>query len=75
MIFCIRFNVSVLYPFEVFVNISKTLNLMQQLFVSYIHSSDIHSILLTVKLLSALWPLLHEILNTVMTVLMNGKCL
>ena len=75
MVFCIKFNVSVLYPFEVFVNISKTPNFMQQVFVSYIHSSDIHSILLTVKLLSALRPLLHKILNTVMKVLMYGKCL
>ena len=48
-----------MYDLEVFVSISKTADLMPLFFVSYLHS-----ILITVKLLSASRPLLHKILNT-----------
>ena len=75
MVFCIIFNASVLCPFEVFVSISsKNLNLMQQVCQLYAFVGYTHSKVLTVKLLSALRPLLHKTL-TVRKFFMYGKCL
>ena len=59
MVFCIIFNASVLYPFEVFVSNSKTPKFhAASLGQLYMFVGYIHSVILTEKLLSALWPLL-----------------
>ena len=60
----------ILYHLEVIVNISKTADLMPLFFVSYIHS-----IRITVKLLSASRPLLLKILNNVLKFSVYRKCL
>ena len=76
MVFCISFNGYVLYPFEVFCKHFQNSKFnASNLCQLYTFVSNIHSILLTVKLLSALWPLLHKIMNTVLKFLSYGKCL